>query len=187
MQQLLTKTKRLFLRLSVREKLLSLIFLLVILMIWGSSWMGRASAWNQSRQLAQTELTTQSQWLERSDFYAEGLARALERVDPSRTSSGSQLSGRIDAMLREAGLAGSADINPVRTREGEIFNDHNLRVRLSRISIGQLIDLNHLFSLETPYINLEGVRLSKNNRNPEQLDVRLEINSFELKESTLDN
>ena len=187
MKHLIAKAKRLFLRLSVREKLLSLLFLLVILFLWGSNWMNRTSNWNQSRNLAQTELTTQEQWLERSHFYTEGLARALERVDPSRTYSATHLSGRIDAMLREAGLAGSADINPVRTREGEIFNDHNLRVRLSRISLGQLIDLNQLFSRETPYINLEGVRLSKNARNPEQLDVRLEINSFELKESTLEN
>ena len=101
-------------------------------------------------------------------------------MDPKKTYAGSQLSGRIDAILRQVALSGSADIDPVQTREGEIFNDHNLRIRLSRISIAQLIQLNKLLSQETPYINLQSVRVTKNRRNPEELDVRFKINSFDL-------
>ena len=181
MRTLLLKTKHLFQRMTVREKLLTLVFLLVVLFLWGGNLLNRASEWNSQRQQAQADLFTQQQWLDRSDDYASELARALERVDPKKTYDGQRLSGRIDTLLRQVSLSASADIDPVKTREGEIFNDHNIRVRLNRISIAQLIRLNKLLSQETHYINLQSVRINKNRRKPEELDPRYPINSFDLK------
>ena len=181
MQQRLQRVKRLFLRMTVRDELLTLLFILVMLFIWTSNLLNRSTAWNHSRTQAQSDLSIQQHWLDRSDQFSDGLERALERVDPQKTYEGPQLSGRIDSILRQVSLSGSADIDPVQTREGEIFNDHNLRIRLSRISIAQLIQLNKLLSQETPYINLQSVRVTKNRRNPEELDARFKINSFDLK------
>ncbi|MGK0309977.1 MAG: hypothetical protein ACJAYS_000808 [Lentimonas sp.] len=104
----------------------------------------------------------------------------MERVDPKKTFEGAQLSEKIDAILRQAGLSISADIDPVQTREGEIFNDHTIRVRLKRISIAKLIQLNELLRKETPYINIQSIRITKNKNKPEELDIRFKINSFDL-------
>lgn len=185
MNALKAKMRQLYQRMSLREKLLALCFLIVLLLIWSNNWLGRVSDWNAQRQLTHNELSTQQEWLDRSDFFAQGLATALERVDPSKTYAAAQLSGRVDSLIRQSGLSGQADIDPVRTREGEIFNDHNLRVRLNRISIAQFIKLNNLLKQETPYINIQSVRIQKNGRSPEQLDVRYEINSFDLKDPNL--
>lgn len=170
---------------TVREKLLTLVFIVVILALWANNLLGRYTAWNDARQQTSVELLTQQQWLDRSEQYEEGLQRALSRVDPSKTFAATQLSGQIDNLLRSSGLSAKADIDPVRTREGEIFNDHNLRVRLNRISISQLISFNQALKRNTPYINIESVRIAANRRNPEELDVRYEINSFDLKEGSL--
>lgn len=185
MSQATSKLKALYKRTSLREKLLTLAFILVILILWMNNWLGRLSEWNDLRKASSVELSIQQQWLERGPEFTEGLNRALERVDPSKTYAAAQLSGRIDSLLRNAGLSGQADIDAVRTREGEIFNDHNLRVSLKRISIEQLINFNTLLKKDTPYINIESVRIAANRRNPEELDVRFEINSFELKEQAL--
>ncbi|MEO0510990.1 MAG: hypothetical protein AAF065_14160 [Verrucomicrobiota bacterium] len=185
MNSLIAKFKSLYKRTSLREKMLAFSFILVILLIWANHWLGRISDWNGQRESSSIELLTQQEWLERSEEYSSGLKRALERVDPSKTYAAAQLSGRIDSLLRNAGLSAKADIDPVRTREGEIFNDHNLRVRLSRISIAQLIDFNTLLKEDTPYINIQSVRIAANRRKPEELDVRYEINSFDLKEQIL--
>lgn len=185
MSTLKEKSRQLYKRMSLREKLLTLCFILVILFIWTNNWFNRMSAWNAQRKLAATTLVTQQEWLNRSDYFTQGLATALERVDPSKTYAAAQLSGRVDSLTRKIGLSGQADIDSVRTREGEIFNDHNLRVRLKNISISQLIRLNNLLKQETPYINIQNVRIQKNQRNPEQLDVRYEINSFDLKDPNL--
>lgn len=179
MQNLLNQAKRLFLRMTVREKTLTLLFILVMLFIWTGNLLNRSSAWNDNRTQAQADLVSQQQWLDRSDEFSAGLANALERVDPQKTYDGPKLSGRIDSILRQVSLSSSADIDPVQTRETEIFNDHLIRIRLSRISIAQLIQLNKLLSQETPYINLQSVRVTKNRRNPEELDVRFKINSFD--------
>ena len=183
MQQLLNKAKRLFLRMSVRKKLLTLLFILVMLFIWAGSLLSRSSEWNDHRQLAQADLQVQQQVLDRSDEFTVGLASALERVDPKKTYARAQLSGRIDSIVRQVGLSGKADIDPVKTEEGEIFNNHDVNIRLSRISIAQLIQLNKLLSQETPYINLQSVRVSKNRKKPEELDARFKINSFDLNDS----
>ena len=187
MSQLLRKTKRVYNRMSVREKLFCLLFCLVLLFIWANKWIERLTVWNDGRRTATVELEIQTKTLDRADFFTAGLALALERVDPAKTYSAAQLSGKIDNLLRQAGLSTQADQDPVRTREGEIFNDHNLRVRLSRISIGQLININTLLKKETPYINIQSVRINASRKNPEELDARLEINSFDLKEETLQN
>ena len=183
MHNSLKQAKRLLLRMTVREKTLTLSFILVILFIWTGNLLNRSSAWNDNRKQAQADLQNQQQWLDRSEQFTVGLANALERVDPKKTYAGSQLSGRIDSILRQVALSGSADIDSVQTRESEIFNDHDMRMRLSRISIAQLILFNNLLSQETPYINLQSVRVTKNRRNPEELDVRFKINSFDLNEA----
>lgn len=181
-QTTISKVRKLEKRLSVREKALILAFTLVMLAIWVNSLTGRFGYWKRDHSLAQTELSSQQQYLDRADFFEQGLAAALERVDPAKTYSGTQLSGEIDNLLRRSGLSGFADIDPVRTREGEIFNDHNIRVKLNRISIAQMIEFNRLLSGKSPYINLQAVHLTANRRQPEQLNARLELNSFDLKE-----
>ena len=183
MNALKDRLRALYKRMSLREKLLSLLFVLVILFIWSNNWLSRLSEWDALRKLSGVELQTQQQWLDRSDLLTEQLTFALERVDPSKTYAAAQLSGHIDNLIRRSGL--SADIDPVNTREGEIFNDHNLRVRLGRISIAQLIQINSLFQKETPYINIQSIRIQKDRRNPSQLDIRYEINSFDLKDPNL--
>jgi len=185
MRTVAKRIKSLYKRTSLREKLLTLVFILVVLFLWANNWLGRLSEWNDQRQFTANELEFQRQTLARGPEFAEGLKRALARVDPSKTYAASQLSGRIDSLLRSAGLSGRADIDSVRTREGEIFNDHNIRVRLDRISIDQLINFNALLKEDTPYINIQSVRIAANRRNPEELDVRFEINSFDLKEQSL--
>lgn len=184
MSKAATQMKALYRRMSLREKLLTLAFILVLLFLWGNNWAGRLSEWNGQRKFIASELEFQRQTLQRGPEIAAGLERALARVDPSKTYAAARLSGRIDSLLRSTGLSGKADIDSVRTREGEIFNDHNLRVRLNRISIEQLINFNARLKEDTPYINIQSVRIDANRRNPEELDVRFEINSFDLKQES---
>ena len=180
MNPLIQKVKHFFRRMTVREQLFSLIFILVILCLWTGSILKRGRAWNSSRQQAKSELMVQQQWLDRADDFESSYRLALKRVDPKKTFEGEQLSEKIDNILRQIGLSNSANIDPAQTRKGEIFNDHTIRVRLKRISIAKLIQLNELLRKETPYISIQSVRISKNKSKPEELDIRFVINSFDL-------
>lgn len=180
MNPYLYKIKRAFKRMTVREQLFALIFLLVMLFIWTGSILKRSRAWNTDRQQARSDLRVQQQWLDRTVYFEESYQQALKRVDPKKTFEGARLSEKIDAILRQTNLSRSTDIDPVQTREGEIFNDHTISVRLKRISIAKLIQLNELLSKETPYMNIQSIRITKNKNKPAELDIRFKINSFDL-------
>jgi hypothetical protein len=181
----LQSLKRLFKRMSLREQFLALLFIVVMLSIWTGSCWGRYREWFSARKEATATLQTQQLWLDRAEDYAAGAAQAKQRLDPSRTYNATQLSGQIDKLVRQSQLSGKADLDPVKSREGEIFSEHTIRVRLKRISIEQLIQFNSLLRKETPYINQQSIRIAANRSKPEELDVRYEINSLELIESSL--
>ena len=79
MSEFKDKLRALYKRMSLREKLLSLIFVIVILFLWSNSWLSRLSDENAQRKLTRVELQTQQQWLDRSELFTEQLAVALER------------------------------------------------------------------------------------------------------------
>ena len=187
MHPFILRANRFFSRMTIREQLLALVFILVILFIWTGSIIKRGNAWNSDRKQAKSDLLVQQQWLDRADDYEVSYKKALKRVDPGKTFAGAQLSEKIDSILRQAGISSSADIDPVQTRKGEIFNDHTIRIRLKRVSIAQLIQLNQLLRGETPYINTQSVRITKNRNKPEELDIRFKINSFDLNEEQIND
>lgn len=171
---------RILRRLTVREQLLSLCFVVVMLAIWAGSWINRTGTWNDERREAYANLTEQALWIERADNYARSAREVIEKLDSQKTFSATQLSGQIDSLLRQSGLSARADMGPVKSRQGEIFNEHTLRVQLKRASIAQYIAFNDLLLNEAPYINQQSVHIQSNRRNPEELDIRFEIASLEL-------
>jgi hypothetical protein len=173
-----------FKRMSLREQFLALLFVLVVLSIWSGNCFKRYGQWMNAQKEASSVLQTQQLWLDQADTYSAQATLAQERLDTALTFTATQLSGQIDKLLRQSQLSNLADIDPVRSREGEIFNEHTIRVRLKRINIKQLIELNKLLRQQTPYINQQSVRIAANRSKPEELDVRYEINSLELIVST---
>lgn len=171
---------RLLRRLTVREQLLSLLFVVVMLAIWAGSWLNRSGKWNDGRRTAAANLSEQALWLERAETYDRSARAVMEKLDSTKTFGATQLSGQIDRLLRESGLSTRADIDPVKSKQGEIFNEHTLRVQLKRTSIAQYVQFNERLLREAPYINQHRVQIKANRRNPEELDIRFEIASLEL-------
>ena len=124
---------KIFQQRTLREKFLLQGFILVLFVIWAQSFLAKASTWNNQCKSTSIELMTQQQWLDRETQYAEALTNALEKVEPSKTFSAAQLSGQVDALIREIKLEGKTDIDPVQTRNSEIFNDHTMRLRLKGV------------------------------------------------------
>ncbi len=170
---------------SLREKFLLQGFIVIIFLIWTQLFIKKSSEWNNARNSASIELQTQQRWLDRENQYAEALLSALEKVEPSKTFSAAQLSGKIDAIIRSIKLDEKTDIDPVQTRIGEIFNDHTMRLRLNSVTVSELIKLNENLKTLSPYIAPKSIRINKNQRKPESMNVRFEINSFDLEEKNI--
>lgn len=170
---------------TLREKFLLLGFILVLFIIWSQSFLTKASTWNSERESASIELINQQKWLDREVQYAEALAIALEKVEPSKTFSAAQLSGQVDAVIREIKLEGKTDIDPVQTRTSEIFNDHTMRLRLKGVTVQEFINFNRRLKSFSPYIAPESIRITKNQRRPQEMNIRFDINSFDLNEENI--
>lgn len=170
---------------KLREKFLLQGFIIILILIWMQNLLGKTTAWNDQRKVASIELKTQQQWLDREVQYAEALEKALEKVEPSKTFSAAQLSGQVDSTIRSIQLETKTDIDPVQTRNGEIFNDHTMRLRLNSVSINQFMTLNENLKKHSPYISAKSIRITKNQRKPEAMNIRFEINSFDLKEKNI--
>jgi hypothetical protein len=181
MKSLLQTLKKHFLRLTIREKSLFLLFMIVMLAIWLNAQLGQFTATQTLRQSIERDLAEQKLWLDRAESIQQSLAEALALVDPSRTYSASQLTGRIDNLARASRL--TADIDPVATREGQIFNNHRVRVRLNRLTPEALLTFTQRLHSESPYITLDRLRLTPNRASVETLDAQFEISSFELKQT----
>ena len=108
---------------TLREKFLLQGFILVLFVIWSKVFLTKPALGITNDKPPLIELMNQQQWLDREAQYAEALAIALEKVEPSKTFSAAQLSGQVDALIREIKLEGKTDIDPVQTRTSEIFND----------------------------------------------------------------
>ena len=124
---------------SLREKFLLQGFIVILFLIWTQLFIEKSIKWNNDRKSASIELETQQRWLDREIQYAEALPNALKKVEPSKTFSAAQLSGRIDAIIRSIKLEEKTDIDPVQTRIGEIFNDSD---ELNGISISPKKEFN---------------------------------------------
>ena len=170
---------------TLREKFLLLGFVLLLFIIWSQSFFNKFSDWNIQRKFTSTELINQEAWLDRKVQYAEELAIALEKLEPSKTFSSAQLSGQLDALIREIKLEDKTDIDPVQTQTSEIFNDHSLRLRLKGVSIEEFILFSNGLVTFFPYISPKSIRIDKNQKRPEELNIVFEIISFDLTKQSI--
>ena len=60
-----------------------------------------------------------------------------------------------------------------------------MRLRTNSVSVNEFIKLNENLKKHSPYIAPKSIRISKNQRKPEAMNIRFEINSFDLKEKNI--
>lgn len=173
------KLQQIYRSISLREKMLLAAFLWVLVFIWFVfSIDGIKTELSQWRMVTKV-LTAQEQTLAMKDTVDAQLAESLQRFNPERTFDSASLVGRVDALARQNGV--SHDISTPNTREGDQFEFHTMRVTLRNTPIEKWLAFESALRSESPYINVESVRMSADQRNPDLLDGQFIIKSFELK------
>ena len=172
--------KSAFIRLlSKREKVL------VVLLLWTLVFVGLNYLFNHLQELwgdinaERRVLERHSVLLAKKPQIGHRLKTLLDHLDPEKTVSSTDLIAKIDAIARAAKL--SPDINTPRTQEGEVFNNHSLRVRFKQASIADLIQFDQALKKESPYINLDSLEIKSSKSDPAQLNAIFLISSFEFK------
>jgi len=179
---MMLKLKEVYRRMSLREKILLNAFLWVIVFIWFIfSLDGIQTEW-KSWSTWSRNLQEQRDWLQLKTTVDSQLQESLQRFNPESTFDSASLVGRVDALARETGV--SHDISTPRTQQGDQFEFHTLRVTLRRTPMEKWLAFDARLRAESPYINLESVRLSADSRDPTQFSGQFILKSFELKDSS---
>jgi hypothetical protein len=169
--------------LSLRERALLTVFIWIILFVWtGGLFKDSKSVYTNLRSTAY-QLKYQAQVISEKEDIKIRLNHALERLEPEKTYSSSQLVEKLDNIARKAGL--NFDINSPSTQEGDIFNAHTVRIQFKKGGIADLIEFDQKIKEESPYLGLERMRIVANKADPRQLDAQFLVSSFELKNKSI--
>lgn len=183
---MMTFLRTCFHALSLRESLLLTITIWCLLLAWLLTLLDTGEARLQTYKLNRDVLNAFEATLTNEAAARDLLADARQQVDPSKSFAAAQLGGQIDLIARETQLA-RFDIRTPSTLETDLFSFHNVRVRITRASLRDLIDFDRRVKAFAPYIALADFRLNANTRDPRFLDADFELMSFELKEDALND
>ena len=170
--------KRYFIGRALREKILLLAFLLMALIIWGSSLLGRGQTMFVGWRSAQAELETQRVWLANRDAIDAKASAATQSLEPTKTLNATRLVGELNALSGAAGL--TADINSQRTDRTSQFAFHTVQINFRKAELSSLLRFYSELSKRSPYIGLEQFSLAVDRANPNQLNVSFRAVSAEL-------
>lgn len=170
-------------KLSMREALLLSMFLWVIVVVWFSAVVADFRETRTSLSAVRTQEQYQRTWIDQAPSINLRLEESLQRLDPSKTFSDSQLAARLDTIARQSAL--TYDFTSNRTRSGDIFNIHERRLRIKDATLLQLIEFDQRLRENSPYMGIESVRLTADRRNPLNLDATFTVSSIELKSNSI--
>lgn len=167
-----------FERLSLRERLLLIAFLLLGLLMWfGALSRQLRYAFEQNRD-HRNILQLHAVLLDNEEFIAERLRTARQGLDSSKTFSSEDLFGKVDTLVRTFAL--NAEISSPQGREDEIFSTYAVRVTVKNATLHELLAFTQAIQAEAPYLNLTRFQVDPISRDPRRLNAQYEIESFEI-------
>ena len=171
-------------RMSVRERSMLGLLILVGLLIWGSYLWRIHDELSIARAAAELEWEQQEAWLGNAEQIERELAEERERIDEASTLDASGLVATVDALARARELTYELS-TPVSTEE-ELFRWHTLRIGIRNARLPDLIRLDRSIRERYPYVALEELSITANRADPRIVGARLTVSSYQssLAEST---
>lgn len=175
----MNKLKNLLSRITLREKILLVLFLFVVALIWLGFYWSRMSQLFDDIDKVKATLAHQQVWLNNEQSIAQRLADSREILNPQKTYARSRFIGRVDGLARKTG--DSYDVTNPTTQSGDIFNEHSLVVQFKDATLKNLINFAHSIESENPYLGIKQVKITPNRRDPNLLNAQFDVIALELK------
>ena len=169
--------KALFLNRTYREKVLILAMVLVGLVIWFTLASERLREFNQTRASIVRQVEAQQVWLDNEASIRERVEASISNLDPARTLSGTRLNAEINRIASEHNLRVTVD-RP-QQESGEVLTYHTVVVQISGAEMEPLIRFTQALQGRAPYLGVEEIIISPDNRNPTIHGARFRISAVE--------
>jgi len=167
---------QLLINLSGRERLMLASFLVVMILLWGSSLLARWERASVTLGEARSEIRQQNVWIENAGLFEEKLQEVLAQVDPAKMMDGAALSAFVDSFARTNDLR--YEITAPSSEQNSIFTESSLRATFRNVSLEKLVELQLLLRAERPYVAAESIALVANRADPRLLNARLSLNAI---------
>lgn len=168
--------KAFWVRRSLRERALLLLFALSAFAWWGPAAGARAAALARDWRSLTTEREAQALWFSNRDKIAGRAAAAAKILDPAKTLDASRAFAELTRLT--AGLA--AEIGGQRTERTEQFALHSMQVTIRRADLAALLNFYAQLSALAPYLAIEQCSLATDRANPGRLDAVFRIYAVEI-------
>lgn len=175
----MTKLKTLYNQITQREKILLVLFLWLMVFIWGTWQMGRMSQLMDDINTVNASLAHQQIWLDNESSIEARLLASRNILDPKKTYARSQFIAKVDGVARSTGA--TYDITNPTTALGDVFNEHSLSVQFRDAPMKALLAFESAIDKEGAYITITAEKLSPNRRDPNLLNAQFDVIALELK------
>jgi len=171
-----------FNRLSNREKMLLLAFVWFILIVWLTGVLeGLLNTSREWSTVTENLRMLEAEIAQAPEVEAE-LAEQMAVLDPELTLGGDDLAGRVDNIARRLGV--QFILTPLSPDRNQEFDIYKLKIQIRRAKLEDHLAFSDAILQESPYMKIENVRLSADNRDPNFITGTFVINSFELQPET---
>lgn len=161
---------------SVRERVLMTALLLIAMVTWGSSLLGRTGQFRREWASSSVELNDQLTTLKNKAQVDERTAKVTAQLDPSRTFNSAEAFAEVNRLAQ--GLP--AEIGAQRSDRTENFAMNSLQVTIRRTSLELLLKFYKELSLKAPYLNIDQCSISVDRATPGQINAVFRIYSVEV-------
>lgn len=175
--------KAYFITRLLREKILLMAFALILVGVWGSSFMTRGGVALRDVRAVSTDLSDQNLWLARKQNIENAARQAIGRLEPGRTLDSTKLLAEVNKIATETGLTSNTTVEDTKSEQepsGQ-FTVHSLRFTVRKADYGTLVKFYSELQKRTPYIGLEQFTIQADRTNPAQLSAVLKLTSVEVR------
>lgn len=172
------KARRGFFKMSMREKVLALLFALALALVWGSWQLDRQSLLKEQHWDAETVEDAQENWLSEEERYRATYEAQKGAIDLESLPTRDEVSGQIDALVRRAGFD-TFDFPPPRSEAGAEMNFHTFQLVVQKATYAKIKNFTKTIKSELPYLSLERVVIQAQERDDDFLNVRYVFKSIE--------
>ncbi|HEX2854215.1 MAG TPA: hypothetical protein VHO24_13345 [Opitutaceae bacterium] len=170
--------RALFLRFSISEKTLLVVFALLIVVVWFLGFNRRAWKFKAEARATGSELALQQQWLDNRTAIEEAAKKTAARLDPAKTLDASALNATVVGLAAEAGLRSST--GDQREESTGQFNVHTLVMRIDKAEWAALSKFYLSLQSRSPYIGIEQCTLVPDRGSPGLTSANLRVSAPEV-------
>jgi hypothetical protein len=153
-----------FLGRLLREKILLLLFIVIGVLIWSSSFSRRAGVFIREERSTRTALKAQQQLLDNRANIEAAAQKAASNLVPAETLDAPRLYAEVDRLAQQAGL--KAGLGEQQDQPGGQFIVHSLRISFSKAEWEPLMKFYRALQARSPYIGIEQFTLQVDRSNP---------------------